>query len=166
MKFYTIKPEYLSLWGEDCTEDTVITEDELQRLAAEWEKPAEDLLEQLEEAPFQLAYDFLMDKCHVKNGSGHWCYTFTELTLDEVRWIADNCPSWDYLSEKDNSGRSLYDFVPVTVNGSVVPMMTAAALMDDEIREELHAKEIQDPKEYVDCYCEKHRAKYGEDFTV
>ena len=44
---YTVKPEYLDQWGEDVTEDTIITQDELERLAAEWDKPVEELLEQL-----------------------------------------------------------------------------------------------------------------------
>lgn len=47
MKRYTIKPEYLSLWGSDCTEQTVITEQELKRLSEEWEVPEERLIEQL-----------------------------------------------------------------------------------------------------------------------
>ena len=46
---YTIRPEYLSLWGEDCTEDTVIDSAEVERLAAEWGKPVDELLEQLTE---------------------------------------------------------------------------------------------------------------------
>jgi hypothetical protein len=47
MKRYTIKPEYLTLWGDDVTEDTVIDAAEVERLAREWEKPVEELLEQL-----------------------------------------------------------------------------------------------------------------------
>lgn len=47
MKRYTIKTEYLSNWGEDCTEETIITDAEVERLAQEWEKPVEELLEQL-----------------------------------------------------------------------------------------------------------------------
>ena len=52
MKNYTIKPEYLSLWGEGTTEDTIITDGEVQRLAQEWEKPAEEILAQLEEITY------------------------------------------------------------------------------------------------------------------
>lgn len=48
-KAYHIKPEFLSLWGEDCAEDTIITEDELQRLAQEWETTVDNLRQQLEE---------------------------------------------------------------------------------------------------------------------
>lgn len=44
---YTVKPDYLSNWGEEVTEETVITQEELERLAEEWEKPVAELLEQL-----------------------------------------------------------------------------------------------------------------------
>ena len=49
MKKYTIKPEYLPLWGEDADENTIITQDDIERFAADWEKPVEELLDQLEE---------------------------------------------------------------------------------------------------------------------
>ena len=48
---YHIKSEYLSLWGDETTEDTIITGDELLRLSREWEKPVEELLEQLIPVP-------------------------------------------------------------------------------------------------------------------
>ncbi len=44
---YKIKPEYLDLWGEDATEDMVITESDLEMIARGWEKNPEDLLDQL-----------------------------------------------------------------------------------------------------------------------
>jgi hypothetical protein len=47
MKTYTIKPEYVDLWGSEISNDTVITEDEVERLAEEWETPVDELLEQL-----------------------------------------------------------------------------------------------------------------------
>lgn len=46
---YRIKPEYLDEWGEDVTADYVITQEELERLAREWDKSIDELLEQLEE---------------------------------------------------------------------------------------------------------------------
>ena len=49
MKNYRIKEEYLDRWGEDVTEDYIVTQEELERLASEWEIPVEELLEQLEE---------------------------------------------------------------------------------------------------------------------
>ena len=47
MKTYHIKPEYLDLWGSECTEETIIDENEVERLSAEWGIPVEELLEQL-----------------------------------------------------------------------------------------------------------------------
>ena len=47
MTRYTIKPEYLSNWGEDCTEETIITDADVERLAQEWEMPVDQLLQQL-----------------------------------------------------------------------------------------------------------------------
>lgn len=49
MKKYHIKPDYLSQWGEDTTMETVVTLEEVERLAAEWDMPIEELLAQLEE---------------------------------------------------------------------------------------------------------------------
>lgn len=49
MKKYTIKSEYLPLYGEDADENTIITQEDIERFAADWEKPAEELLDQLEE---------------------------------------------------------------------------------------------------------------------
>ena len=103
---YHIKPEYLTMWGEDCTEDTLIDTAEVEHLAAEWDKPIEELLPQLEA---------------------------TDL---------------------------------VELDGNIIHMETAAELMDDEIREQLHAEGITDPQTFLDRYCEEHYAKYGESFTV
>lgn len=49
MKRYTVKEEYIDLWGSNVYADTVIREDEVERLAVAWETPIEELLEQLTE---------------------------------------------------------------------------------------------------------------------
>lgn len=46
MKTYTIKPEFLSAWGNETTEETTVTEREIERLSCEWGIPVEDLMEQ------------------------------------------------------------------------------------------------------------------------
>ena len=46
-KRYNVKPEYLTLWGDEVTEDTIITANDVIDLAQEWEKPVEELLGQL-----------------------------------------------------------------------------------------------------------------------
>lgn len=53
-----------------------------------------------------------------------------------------------------------------TDDGDYVRFNAAVALMDDEIRETVHAEGITDPQKFFDRYCELHREKYGEDFTV
>ena len=47
MASYKIKPEYLNLWGEDATEETIITDDELEMIARGWDKTPAELMEQL-----------------------------------------------------------------------------------------------------------------------
>lgn len=46
---YHVKPEFYSLWGEDVDEDVVIDMAEVVNLSMEWDKPVDELLEQLEE---------------------------------------------------------------------------------------------------------------------
>ena len=49
MKTYHIKPEYLSEWGDQTTEETVVTYAEVVDLAREWDVTVDKLLDQLEE---------------------------------------------------------------------------------------------------------------------
>ena len=44
---YKIKPEFLHLWGEDATEDTVITGDDVESIARGWDKTVADVIDQL-----------------------------------------------------------------------------------------------------------------------
>lgn len=48
MKHYIVKEDYVDLF--DCACRTLIPEDDLRRMAADWEKPFEEILEQVEEA--------------------------------------------------------------------------------------------------------------------
>ena len=68
MKTYHIMPEYLTLWGEDTTEDTVITTEEIERLAAEWGKPVEELMDQLTENEEE---DPTMKRISIDNGANY-----------------------------------------------------------------------------------------------
>ena len=65
MKLYTITGD-LSLWGPDTTEDTIITEDELQHLSEEWETPVEELLDDLDER------DDLIPIVSILTNGNHW----------------------------------------------------------------------------------------------
>lgn len=44
---YKIKPEFVHLWGEDATENTIITETDLEIIASGWDKRPEDIIDQL-----------------------------------------------------------------------------------------------------------------------
>ena len=55
----------------------------------------------------------------------------------------------------------------VILNGIELSMDAVVALMDDDIREELHMEIAPcTEQEFVDAYCVKHFEKYGEDYTV
>lgn len=55
----------------------------------------------------------------------------------------------------------------VMLNGSEIDFDAAVNLMDDEIREELHAELVPcGNQEFLDAYVERHAQKYGEDFRV
>lgn len=44
---YKIKPEFIDQWGADATEESIITEADLEMIARGWEMKPEDLLDQL-----------------------------------------------------------------------------------------------------------------------
>lgn len=55
----------------------------------------------------------------------------------------------------------------VMLNGSEIDFDAAVNLMDDEIREEIHAELAPcDDQEFLDAYVDRHAEKYGEDFQV
>lgn len=55
----------------------------------------------------------------------------------------------------------------VTYNNNQVDFEAAVNLMDDEIREALHAELAPcTEQEFFDAYCKAHEEKYGEEFAV
>lgn len=55
----------------------------------------------------------------------------------------------------------------VILNGYEVDFDACVNLMDDEIRETLHAEGIETEQEFLDRYIEEHAKKYnGEEFTI
>lgn len=59
MKYYHIRPEYLSVWGENTDENTTVSAAEVEELSRQWGKPVPELLDQLIEidAPAPELYD-------------------------------------------------------------------------------------------------------------
>ena len=51
-------------------------------------------------------------------------------------------------------------------NGNKIDFEAAVMLMDDEIREQIHAEGIEDEQEFYNEYCEKHYEKYNEEFEI
>ena len=64
---YKIKPEYIDLWGADATEDTIITDEDLEMIARGWEKNPDELKDQL--IPVGYWYAVLMG-----NDDNDWGY--------------------------------------------------------------------------------------------
>ena len=55
----------------------------------------------------------------------------------------------------------------VVLNGYMVDFEACVNLMDDEIREELHAEGIETEQEFLDRYVAAHAEKYnGEEFRI
>ena len=55
----------------------------------------------------------------------------------------------------------------VTYNNTQVDFEAAVNLMDDEIREALHAELAPcTEQEFFDAYCKAHEEKYGEKFAI
>ena len=62
MKTYRIKPEYLAQWGEDATEETILTEDDIETITRGWEKTPEDVADQLIPENFSAAVELMDDE--------------------------------------------------------------------------------------------------------
>lgn len=57
--------------------------------------------------------------------------------------------------------------VYVEYDGKEIPYEEAVALMDDEIREEVHADLAPcTEQEFFDEYCKRHLEKYGIEFVI
>lgn len=55
----------------------------------------------------------------------------------------------------------------VTLNGRTVDYAAAVNLMDDDIREAVHADLAPcSDQEFLDEYCKRHYEKYHEEFTI
>ena len=66
MKKYIVKPEYLPLWGDDADENTIITQDDVERFAADWGVSFDGLMKQLEEVGDSLWEGYDPDNNHVQ----------------------------------------------------------------------------------------------------
>lgn len=51
------------------------------------------------------------------------------------------------------------------IDGRAIDFEAAVNLMDDGLREELHAEGIDDPQEFLERYAEAHERMFGEGFA-
>ena len=58
---YTIKPEYLDLWGSWATEDDVMTESDLETAVRGWDKTLDDVIDQLNVYNYDAAVELMDD---------------------------------------------------------------------------------------------------------
>lgn len=63
----------------------------------------------LEEEYFQTRYNALLDKCRTLNASKHPCFSLAMLEDEDIKWMAEECPSWDWLDVADDGGNNLYE---------------------------------------------------------
>ena len=57
----------------------------------------------------KVKFDALLDKCVTKNGSGRECFSLAMLDDEDIKWMADNCQSWDWLDVTDDGGNNLLE---------------------------------------------------------
>lgn len=54
----------------------------------------------------------------------------------------------------------------VIINGSTYDFDAAVNMMDNDIRESIHAEGIEDEQGFIDAYCKAHEDKFGESFEI
>lgn len=61
MATYKIKPEYIDLWGDEANDETVLTEDDIEMIAHGWEKPVDEIIDQLDPVNYEYAVEMMDD---------------------------------------------------------------------------------------------------------
>ena len=86
MTTYTIKPEYLDLYGSQATTEDHMTLDEIRSLACEWERDVLELLDQMEEHRDGLWYAAQRD---TTDGWDNGYYSLREALEQAMEYKAD-----------------------------------------------------------------------------
>ena len=68
-----------------------------------------DDLEMTADDDFDFNFHQLLNKCIVPNGSGRKCFSLAMLDDDDIKWMVEECPAWDYLDVTDDGGNNLFD---------------------------------------------------------
>ena len=81
--------------------------------------------------------------------------------LDVSAFIAHKC------IKRSETHKRNEPMTTITLNNKEYDADVVANMMDDEIREELHAKGFDNEQEFVDAYVVAHAAKYdGDEFVI
>lgn len=96
-KMYYIKEEYFDLW--DCDEDTIVMYKDVKELADEWEKPIEELLDELIE--IETTWFVVDDATHAKRE----IYDRPLHTDDKEEAMAAGMGEWNYLTDSEKKNR-------------------------------------------------------------
>lgn len=99
--FYTVKPEYMHMWGREVEDSTLITEDEVKRLSEEWCTSVEALLEELIPAPMR--YWWVVDDAMSERGE-----VFTKLYLSKDAAMDAARSDWENLTETEKKNRNAF----------------------------------------------------------
>ena len=59
---------------------------------------------------FRVKWNALLDKCVVPNASGRMCFSLAMLDDNDIRWMVDECPGYNWLLDvTDDGGNNLYE---------------------------------------------------------
>lgn len=78
---------------------------------------------------------------------------------------ADGCVDYDSVKYLASFKNARGECNPVfNAHMRVIDFDSAVELMDDDLREELHAEGVDTEQWFIDMYCQRHLEKYGEEF--
>ncbi|MEN2980963.1 hypothetical protein P7L78_19010 [Tistrella bauzanensis] len=78
--------------------------------------------------------------------------------------VAAQIPQWPSNADLQRAPATIFHEIPQATHR---PSGADAAMMEDDLREELHAEMAPcDPQVFVDAYIAAHKARFGEDFTA
>lgn len=112
-----------------------------------------------------IAFDQFIDggDWYVNNGhfdNGDYC------VVDEIVYIKmPKAYEWKRFEDAITRATMEFNGVVEDCNGHAIDFEAAINLMDDEIREGLHADGIESKQKFIEAYAERHAEKYGDEFA-
>lgn len=102
MKRFYIKGENLDQWGSGCDEETIVTEEDVEQLAVEWEKPIDELLDQLIEIErtWFVVDDAISTRGEIFDRALH--------TTDKAEAMKAALGEWNHLTRSEQENRDAF----------------------------------------------------------